>query len=151
VVITRFRRLQGSVPQILPPRHACMHVVESAWRGLDSADLKWIFCEGEKCYACQFVCDCSSGPQDCGWCVFGAIFRPDIWPRSTACTLRYTLMVNQVQNNSTLAVAWQPKFYLHSGCWIGEFKKTTSHTDDVIQKKMAMNGLLNSADLKHHF
>jgi hypothetical protein len=50
------------------------------------------------------------------------------------------LMVNQVQNNSTLAVgmrwpwAWQPKFYLHSGCWIGEFQKTTSHTDDVIQK-----------------
>jgi hypothetical protein len=60
----------AAVPQI---QH-----VESAWRGLDSADFKWIFCEGEKCYACQFECDCSSGPQDCGWCVFGAIFPPDV-------------------------------------------------------------------------
>jgi hypothetical protein len=29
-------------------------------------------------HACQFECDCSSGPQDCGWCVFGVIFPPDI-------------------------------------------------------------------------
>jgi hypothetical protein len=48
--------------------------------------------------------------------------------------------------------AWQQTFYLHSGCWIGEFQKTTSHTDDVIQKnKMARSSLLNSADLKHNF
>jgi hypothetical protein len=73
----------AAIPQILPPRHmhgmhACSRVGFDCWSGLDSADLKWIFCEGEKCYACQFVCDCSSGPQDCGRCLYRAIFQPDI-------------------------------------------------------------------------
>jgi hypothetical protein len=36
----------GSVPQILPLHGACMRVGLEG-RGLDSADLKWIFCEGE--------------------------------------------------------------------------------------------------------
>jgi hypothetical protein len=152
----RFRWLQPFPKFYLHAMHACMQS-SRAWRRLDSAYLKWIFCEGEKCYACQFECDCSSGPQDCGWCVFGAIFRPDIWPRMiTACTV-YTLMVNQVQNNSTLAVgmhwpwAWKPKFYLHSGCWIGLSKKYIPHGWRHPKNKMARCSLLNSADLKHNF
>jgi hypothetical protein len=44
VVITKFRRLQPFPKFYL---HG-MHAVKSAWRGLNLAELKWIFCEGEK-------------------------------------------------------------------------------------------------------
>jgi hypothetical protein len=61
---------------------ACTHACSRSRREGGSIRPIWNgFCKGEKCYACQFECDCSPGPQDCGWCVFGVIFRPDTWPR----------------------------------------------------------------------
>jgi hypothetical protein len=80
----------------------------------------------EKCYAYQFECDCSSGPQDCGWRVFREVFLT--FDSEEYGMYAYMYTIRGIYANG------KPKFYLHSGCWIGEFKKTTSHTDDVIQK-----------------
>jgi hypothetical protein len=164
VIITRFRQLwtgAGSVPQILPPRRAaCMHydyAVESAWtcwRGLDAADLMEILWRREVLWytlACQFECDCSSGSQDCGWGVFSGRYFANIWRSSTACRLHdvrlryvYTPMVNQVQNNSTLAVG--PTTKILSPQWVLDWrvpKNYLPHGWRHPKNKMARTSQLN--------
>jgi hypothetical protein len=105
--------------------------------------------EDEKCYAslCFTMLVSLSVIVHLGLRIVGVVcFRGDISQTfdavTTACRLYdvrlryvYTPMVNQVQNNSTLAVGLTIKILPPQvGAGLENSKKPTSHMDDVIQK-----------------
>jgi hypothetical protein len=110
VVITRFRRLQGSVPQILPPRHACVCMQSSRLRGGSIRPI-WngYFVKVRSAMLVSLNVIVHLGLRIVGGVFSGRYFNLTFDPGVRHVRLRYMPMVSQVQNNSTLAVGLTTK------------------------------------------